>query len=69
MMEAVMALSVQLPDKRPSYDEMVKRLRIPKARQLKLLAIMDETRARWNAGQSDVVDSIQTGVDSESAAR
>lgn len=30
----------------PSHEEMVRRLRVPKARQRKLRAIMDETWAR-----------------------
>jgi hypothetical protein len=45
MMESVMPRSVQLPTPRPSIESLIKQLRIPKARQKKLRAMMDEARA------------------------
>ena len=44
-----MPRAVQLPTPRPSIESLVKRLRIPKARQKELQAIMDEARARLAA--------------------
>ena len=40
-----MPRSVQLPTPRPSIESLIKQLRIPKARQKKLRAMMDEARA------------------------
>ena len=40
-----MPRSVQLPTPRPSIESLIKQLRIPKARQKKLRAMMDKARA------------------------
>jgi hypothetical protein len=63
-----MPRSVQLPEPRPSYEEMVKQLRIPKARQKELRAIMDRGRARMAAAQGITVLAAQPGENLESAS-
>jgi hypothetical protein len=44
-----MPRSVQLPTPRPSIESLLKQLRIPKARQKQLRAMMDEARAERTA--------------------
>jgi hypothetical protein len=64
--------SVHITTPPPSYDSMVKRLRIPKARQKQLLAMIAETRSRLAAERetlSSDLSQLEEKRESASAAR
>jgi transposase len=58
-----MPKSVHITARPPSYEEQVKRLRIPKARQKRLLAIMDDAwRRHARAAESLEVETNESGT-------
>ena len=58
-----MPRSVQLPTPRPSYESLLKRLRIPKSRQKELLAIMEDgSDAKMGASQADPVRTVKVEI-------
>ena len=60
--------SVHITTPPPSFESMVKLLRIPKARQKELRAMMDEARARLAAEQeTHSIGSVLPGDKTESA--
>jgi hypothetical protein len=68
MMEDVMPQSVQLPTPRPSIESLIKQLRIPKARQKQLRAMMDEARAEMAPENKDALEDDES-LHSASPAR
>jgi len=68
-MMMLMPRSVQITTPRASYEELVKQLRIPKARQRQLRAIVAETRRRLASEISNSPDgSVRSVEGAESAA-